>query len=309
MTTTRDYPELPEMPTETAAAGSYAEAALERSELRGGQLVFDNPTGFDQALRQGFFLVRIPEDLDPGPADLFAAHFYEPLGGDELDTYRGFADAEVPGDYQGYFDREHDQWENFYIEMGNWPLLPDAVARVGRQMTDLGIAVLRSVLAYIELPEQDWSLVTSGLSDKAGHQMLAFNHFRPEKDVRGSKFHRDSGWVTILRSIEPGLLAVIDGELSAINPVPGYFVANFGSSIEVLAEQLPKPVRANVHGVAQTERRPGQPHRWSYVTFLDSALAGTIYRYEDGVPRAVQSVAEFAVQEVNRTYDKDDKVL
>ena len=33
-----------------------------------------------------------------------------------------------PGAYQGYFDREHDQWENFYIEQANWALLPAGVA-------------------------------------------------------------------------------------------------------------------------------------------------------------------------------------
>jgi len=133
--------------------------------------------------------------------------------------------------------------------------------------------------------------------------MLAFNHFRSTKDTRGSKFHRDSGWVTVLRSTEPGLLALIDGELRSVDPVPGYFIVNFGSSLEVLTERLPAPVRANVHGVAHTRRAPGTPDRTSYAIFLDSALGGTIHRWEDNTAHPVQSVAEFAEQEVNRTYD------
>ncbi|MGP3999533.1 2OG-Fe(II) oxygenase family protein [Streptomyces sp. 8N706] len=300
---------LPPMPGERAAAQEYPPVELERSRVDSERLVFERPGGFERALTQGFFLVRVPDDVDTTAGDRFAAHFYEPFKGDGLDAYRGFQEIEVEGDYQGYFDREHDQWENFYIQRSNWALLPADVARLGHRMTDLGITILRDVLAGLGLPERDWAEVTGGLTERRGHQMLAFNHFRPEKAVRGSKFHRDSGWVTILRSVEPGLLALIEGQLGSIHPEPGYFVVNFGSSIEVLTERLPRPVRANVHGVVRTERAPGQPDRTSYVTFLDSDLAGTIYRYEAGEPRAVQSVADFAVQEVSRTYDDNDSGL
>lgn len=304
-TTARTGVRLPTMPGERAAAHDYPRIELERSWLDGGRLRFERPGGFDRALEQGFFLVKIPDGVDTTAGDRLAAHFQEAPTGDALDPYRGYRDIEIPGAYQGYFDREHDQWENLYVEAANWGHLPPDVARLGRSMADLGIAVLRNVLAHLGLPESDWPTVTGGLSEHRGHQMLAFNHFRPEKAVRGSKFHRDSGWVTILRSVEPGLLALIENALWAVHPEPGYFVANFGSSIEVLTERLPRPVRASVHGVVRTERAEGQPHRTSYVTFLDSDLAGTIHRYEDGRPRAVQPVADFAVQEVSRTYDDD----
>ncbi|MGJ5833729.1 2OG-Fe(II) oxygenase family protein [Streptomyces ossamyceticus] len=306
---------LPPMPGEREASDRCPSIELERSTVVDGQLVFERPNGLLRALTHGFFLIRIPEGLDLAGADAFAAHFFEdptgeePDGGDGLDHFRGFRHLAVPGDYQGYFDREHDQWENFYIARENWPMLPPGVAAAGERLADLGITVLRSVLGSLGLPEEDWAEVTGGLTDQQGHQMLAFNHFRPEKEVRGSKFHRDSGWVTILRSVEPGLLALIDGTLSSIDPVPGYFIANFGSSIEVLTELLPTPVRANVHGVVRTQRVTGQPHRTSYVIFLDSDLDGTIYRYEDGRPRAIQSMRDFAVQEVNRTYDNENSGL
>ena len=278
----------------------------------GNELVFEDPAGFDRALSQGFFLVKIPEGVSVGPGDRFAAHFFEKKrgGGDELDRFRGFRDAKVCGDYQGYFDREFDQWENFYIELDNWEnCLPSDVTRLGHDMTDLGIAILRSVLRHVGIPREEWSLVTSGLSEKRGHQMLAFNHFRSEKQMRGTKFHRDSGWVTVLRSVAPGLVALIEDKLWSVNPTPGYFIANFGSSIEVLTLQLARPVRASIHGVARTERAPGEGDRCSYVVFLDSNLAGTIYRHENGMPKAEQTVAEFAVQEVGRTYDDDNEHL
>ena len=88
--------------------------------------------------------------------------------------------------------------------------------------------------------------------------MFGFNHFRTSKPIRGSKFHRDSGWVTVLRSTEPGLIAYIDGQLRSINPLPGHLIINFGSSMEVLSEHLSRKVHANVHGVARTERASGR---------------------------------------------------
>lgn len=165
------------------------------------------------------------------------------------------------------------------------------------------------MLQRLAIPRQLWAQLTGGLSEGGGHQLFAFNHFRSDKPTRGSKFHRDSGWVTVLRSIEPGLLAHIDGELHAVNPEPGYFIVNFGSSLEVLSEDMVQPVRANVHGVARTVRQAGQADRYSYVVFLDSDLSGDIYRWAADGMQKVQSVAEFAVQEVARTYDAHDQQL
>ena len=307
--TVRPPVHLPPMPGEREAAKTYLPIPMARSQIIGERLVFDETNGFTRALAQGFFLVRIPEGVDTTAGDLFAANFFKSCDGGELDCFKGYRNAVVPGEYQGYFDRENDQWENFYIELANWALLPSDVTLLGHQMTDIGIKILRNVLKFLDIPQCEWTKLTSGLSNKLGHQMLAFNHFRSDKPMRGSKFHRDSGWVTVLRSTEPGLLALVEGKLGAINPEPGYFIVNFGSSIEVLTEGFLTPVHANVHGVARTEREAGQAERISYVVFLDSNLAGTIYRYENGKPQALQSVAEFAVQEVSRTYDNNDRDL
>lgn len=304
LTTYRKSVVLPKMGDKSEATKKYPVIELERAHIVDDQLIFDSVEKFDHVLRQGFFLVKIPKNVDTTPGDIFAREFHQSkYGDDEMDSFRGYRNLEVPGDYQGYFDREHDQWENFYIEKSNWDLLPPSVVILGQQMTKIGIIILRSVLQYLNLPQQDWPIVSGGLSDNQGHQMLAFNHFRSEKNIRGCKFHRDSGWVTVLRSTEPGLLAFIDDRLWAINPVPEYFIVNFGSSIEVLTENLPKPVRANIHGVVRTHANPKKPNRTSYVTFLDSSLDGAIYQYRNGTPEAIQSVADFAIQEVTRTYD------
>jgi hypothetical protein len=297
------------MPDENEAGRLYPACDMARARFEREVLRFDEANGFDRALNDGFFLLKIPNGVELDAGDRFARHFFEPRADGELAPYTGYRSCIVPGDYQGYFDREHDQWENFYIERSNWGMLPAAVARTGEAMSGIGIGILRATLGHLGIPETEWDRLTGGLTAKRGHQMLAFNHFRSNKRVRGSKFHRDSGWVTVLRSTAPGLLAYIDDSLRTINPEAGYFIINFGSSIEVLTERLPKPVRANIHGVARTIRRHGGQERVSYVVFLDSDLRGDIYQYRGDAPVRVQSVKDFAIQEVARTYDGVEHLL
>ena len=270
---------LPPMPDEHEASRLYATCDMARARFEHDALRFDEANGFDRALSDGFFLLKIPKGVELDAGDRFARYFFEPRADGELAPYTGYRDCILPGDYQGYFDREHDQWENFYIERRNWGMLPAAVAHTGEVMSAIGIGVLRATLDHLGIPEAEWDTLTGGLTAKRGHQMLAFNHFRSDKRARGSKFHRDSGWVTVLRSTAPGLLAYIDDGLRAINPEAGYFIINFGSSIEVLTERLPKRVRANIHGVARTICRHDGQERVSYVVFLDSDLGGDIYQY------------------------------
>ncbi|MDT0263921.1 2OG-Fe(II) oxygenase family protein [Jatrophihabitans lederbergiae] len=299
------------MPIESVALESYPRAALQRGRLVDDALVFEIADGLGRALADGFFLLQMPADFSVSAMDAFCANFFKPAddGSAALTEYRGFRDRAVPGDYQGYFDREHDQWENFYVERANWGVLPEPVAAEGAALVGIGIAVLRSILRSLAIPERSWQQVTGGLAGSGGHRMLAFNHFRSEKKTRGCKFHRDSGWVTVLRSIEPGLVALISDELQTIWPEDGHLIVNFGSSIEVLTAHLPTPVRASVHGVVQTEREQASQDRLSYVAFLDSDLTADIFEMRDGEPQYVEAVAEFAVREVARTYDDDNAHL
>ncbi|NHB90623.1 2OG-Fe(II) oxygenase family protein [Photorhabdus cinerea] len=306
--TMRSPIKLPPMPSEIIAAKTYKSANIVRSHLEGDDLVFTDDDGFNQAIRHGFFLLEVPSYMDFEYGDRFAYHFFEPATEGELRPYTGFKSCTFSNGYEGYFDRKHDQWENFYLERKHWNLIPTEVATLGRQMAHIGICILRSVLNHVGIPRSDWELVTDGLSEGLGHQMLGFNHYRSEKATRGSKFHRDLGWITILRTTERGLLAYIDDELLAIDPVPGYLIINFGSSIEVLTEDLMTKVRANIHGVVRTERN-GQRDRMSYVMLLDNNATGNIYKYGSKGPIKVQSVKDFATQELGRTYDSNDSVL
>lgn len=301
---------LPSMPSDIEGLNKLSKIEMPKGEIIDGNLIFKNQANdFTKALELGFFLVKIPSEIDLSPGDRFVKNFFKPKDGNtNLDQYRGYKEVDLGQPYQGYFDREFDQWENFYIESSNWQkYLTPPLVLLGNQITDLGITILRNVLKYLQIPEQIWTKVTSGLSDKKGHHMLAFNHFRSNKAVRGTKFHRDSGWVTVLRSWEPGLVALINDKIYAIDPVDKYFIINFGSSIEVLTGALNTPARGNIHGVLRTIRKVTEEDRYSYVVFLDSNLSGKIYQLDTKMnPQFLQTVADFAVQEVSRTYDDDN---
>lgn len=303
---------LPAMPVESIALDRYPPAVLQRSRLDGDSetLLFDAGDGLDKALADGFFMLRMPDNSSVEAMDRFCGNFFrsaDPTS--SAAEYQGFRDRHVPGEYQGFFDREHDQWENFYVEQANWGVLPKPVAEEGATLVATGTTILRSILRSLAIPEDRWEKLTGGLATTGGHRMLAFNHFRSEKQTRGCKFHRDSGWVTVLRSTEPGLVALIGDELQMIWPEEGQLIINFGSSIEVLTAHLPTPVRASVHGVVQTQRENPDRDRLSYVAFLDSDLLGDIFEMRDGEPRYVETVAELAVREVSRTYDDDNAHL
>jgi len=306
--TVRERLRIPNMPTDTEELIKLPEFNMHKAEMINDELIFEAPNYFDEVLKAGFFLLKIPNEIDLTSTDLFVNNFYKEKNGDLHDKYKGYKNIELPGDYQGYFDRPHDQWENFYIEANNWQAyLPTDVAMTGNLMAKLGINIIKNILKKLSIPISDWNKITSGLTNNQGHKMLAFNHFRPEKVMRGTKLHRDSGWVTVLRSTEPGLVAYINNHLYAINPMPNHFIINFGSSFEVLTEALLTPVRANIHGVVKTLKAPHRnAGRTSYVVFLDSDLSGNIYRYENDKAISIQSMKEFAIQEVGRTYDDGD---
>ena len=70
-------------------------AWLETARPTGETIVFERTGGLERALRLGFFLVRVPPDLDLAPALMLARHFNEPRGrfADGRDAYRGFREA------------------------------------------------------------------------------------------------------------------------------------------------------------------------------------------------------------------------
>ena len=124
------------------------------------------------------------------------------------------------------------------------------------------------------------------------------------------------GWVTVLRSLEPGLEVHRDGGWYPIDPVPGTFIVDFGCAMEILTRHTRTPVAAVAHRV--TEQPPVRPasggDRFSYALFVDSSLDETacpgLFRYEPGVGLNLEmSFATFLSDILRNTYREDTSGL
>jgi isopenicillin N synthase-like dioxygenase len=178
-------------------------------------------------------------------------------------------------------------------------------------MRDLALNVLRGVLQKLDLPPDIWDEATGRAVSGAGTYHLTFNHFRSDLRARGLNVHKDSGWVTVLRSIEPGLEVLRGDRWLPITPIPDHFIINFGCAMEILTRRTQTPVAAVAHRVHEVAARPtGMPHRFSYALFVDSSLDEKVcpglLRYERDHGLALEvSFKTFLKQILDNTYQAD----
>ncbi|MDH6575308.1 2OG-Fe(II) oxygenase family protein [Kitasatospora sp. MAP5-34] len=290
----------------------------EHARLSGGGLEFDRPDGLRRALRDGFFFVDQPAGTKLAAGDRFAERFYLPAVVDHADPYCGHRELTERqiAPRQGYFSRDEDQTEQFFLESRHWDaVFPAALVRQAEAMRDFSLSVLRAVLCHLDLPERLWDEATGHSLSQQGTYHLTFNHFRPEVRARGLNIHKDSGWVTVLRSVEPGLEVDRAGRWCPIDPLPGTFIVNFGCAMEILTRETATPVAAVAHRVAEQPRgRADRPDRWSYALFVDSSLDREVspglfgYSAERGL-RLVADFDQFLTEIVRNTYQRDTSGL
>jgi len=287
------------------------------SLAEGTGLVFEEDGGLDQALSDGFFFLRPPTKVKLWPGDRFAQEFYRPSGGTDtpFDRFRGFTSLNEDrlGKHQGYFCRDQDQTEQFFLESASWPTVyPVELAEQAEAMRSLAVEVLRAVLVHLDVPEYLWDTATGHSLSGRGTYTLTFNHFRPEKRARGLNVHKDSGWVTVLRSVEPGLEAYCGGLWKPVDPVEGMFIVNFGCAMEILTRRTRRPVAAVPHRVReQPLGSDGAPDRFSYALFVDSTLDETLcpglYSYNPGDGLEFEGrFSDFLDTILANTYDRDN---
>lgn len=280
-------------------------------------LTFEHKEGLDQALRDGFFFVRTDSEMDLNAGDAFAQNFYLPRTSDQHSgqyPYRGFhhwLESQL-GKHQGYFLRDEDQTEQFFLESASWSsVFPPELTQQAKTMRTLALEVLRAVLVHLEIPEELWDKATGGNISGRGTYTLTFNHFRPEKEKRGLNVHKDSGWVTILRSIEPGLEARQGDSWHPVDPIEGMFIVNFGCAMEILTRRTRRPVAAVPHRVVQQPvKEEAAPDRFSYALFVDSSLDENVspglFAYDDETGLQFESrFDEFLDTILANTYDRD----
>lgn len=279
------------------------ELCLQRARLTGDDLHFEEPGGLQRALRDGFFLLAIPSDLDLRPGITLCREFHRPAapaGRPEHPAgYRGYRDLEGI-----YFDREHFQTEHVLIDGPERARrFPPELLRMTDRMHALARTVLRVVLAELGVREHLWGTVTGNAVDGRGTEWFAANHYRTERDLLGCAPHKDTGFVTVLYIEQEGLEADVDGSWVSIDPVPGHFVVNFGGSFELLTATSDRPVRAVLHRVRQCRPDPAGEDRFSFAAFVNPPATGDLYQLNgDGTARAVRRVEDFLRDFNERTW-------
>lgn len=250
--------------------------APNKATIKRKKLIFEETNGFDRALAEGFFFVRIPCGLDLASAKKFALNFYKPknAGDSSENIFRGYSggpNALFSSELfqNGYIDRENNQAESLYLRPQDLAKFPKKLVVISKVMNIYSRIVLTNFLQHIKIPENIWTEATAGCLDQDNF-VWGFNHYRTEKEKAGTVAHKDSGWVTVLYSEEPGLNAFINDRWVPIHPVPGYFTVNFGALLDVLTKDCkPTAAHASLHRVDQQIKKDvNQADRFSVGLFL-----------------------------------------
>ncbi|MFK0271634.1 2OG-Fe(II) oxygenase family protein [Pseudomonas asiatica] len=224
-----------------------SEATLQKAALEDGKLIFTSSNACLAALHDGIFLLRIPPDFSPDACDLFANNFYKqaPIAS----SFRELKGDTFSDPLLGFHERIN-QIEQFLLERRFWGShYPTDIQSAGEKLTRYSGQLLNSILTLTDIEPQQWSLATGGASETQGSYHLTFNHYRPYAPGIGLASHKDDGFLTILRTTEPGLEINRNDRWEALPPDPCYFVVNFGLSMEILTRNSSTPIRAIMHRV------------------------------------------------------------
>lgn len=237
---------------------------MQRAQLISGDLVFEKEGGFFAAIKDGYFRVEIPEDLDLGVIDTFNRCFYQ--------------DSHITGNEDVYFDRDGFQTEHILVSNDQWSaVLPLTVTQNVLKMELMAQAVLKNTLAFVGIPANLWSVVTGDVFVDSHLSWFAASHYRKDRDFLGCPAHKDTGFVTLLHTQEEGLEYRDKGEWRPIPVTPGALIVHFGQSFEVLTASLDRQVRAILHRVRKTASTC-EPEKHSFAVFLNSFSEKSLYR-------------------------------
>lgn len=265
------------------------EAELVQACFDSGALEFKSLARKRRAFADGIFMLKAPLDIELAAGDAFARGFYR---GDDspYGRFRHVGSDTFADPLLGFHQRAN-QIEQFLLERRFWQAhYPPEIALLGERLNHLSQSVLRSVLAEVGIPEQDWRTATGGCSVLEGSYHLTFNHYRPEVEGCGLNSHKDDGFLTILRTTSPGLEVNRNGEWEWL-PFDGrYFIINFGLSMEILTAGCLQPIAAVMHRVRrQTKDRSSFGHFTS--SGCRPGADQGIYRYvqDRGLERVCES--------------------
>lgn len=258
------------------------------------RLIFETTEDQDVAWKLGVFYLEVPDWLDLGEARRFGRNILDPDS-----PYRSIPQY---SELEGFISLENNQQTKLALRRHRWgEHYPTQIAKFGRQLDDIGRAVIHEVFQQSGIPEHLWSEASGGYSSGLGTAFLNFVHYDTSQPDLGLRPHTDYGFVTILDATSPGLQIELDGQFRDVPVLDGCLVINFGEALNFITQHSNRSVPAIVHRVAS--QASSNPVRYGIVYFANPDLDGVLPQFTvDGQAVGSSSVeALFSRLEENLT--------
>lgn len=234
------------------------------------KLVFESSKDQVRAWELGIFYLKVP-----GWLDLKAARCF---GQEILKADSPYRDIPQYGDLEGFISLENNQQTKLALRRHRWDEhYPTEIAQFGRQLDDIGRAVMGEVFCQSGIPEPLWSEASGGYSSGEGTAFLNFVHYDTAQPDLGLRPHTDYGFVTILDATSPGLQIELEGQFCDVPVLDGHLVINFGEALHFITQHSNRSVAAIVHRV--TSQGAENPVRHGIVYFANPDLDGALKQF------------------------------
>ena len=234
------------------------------------RLMFQNSEDQDVVWKLGVFYLKVPDWLDLEQARSF--------GRDILDPQSPYRTIPQYGELEGFISLENNQQTKLALRRHRWDEhYPTEIARFGRQLDDIGRAVIREVFRQSGIPEELWANASGGYSSGQGTAFLNFVHYDTSQPDLGLRPHTDYGFVTILDATSPGLQIELEGQFRDVPVLDGHLVINFGEALNFITQHSNRSVAAIVHRV--TSQAASNPVRHGIVYFANPDLDGLVKQF------------------------------
>ena len=233
--------------------------------------MFQNSEDQDVVWKLGVFYLKVPDWLDLEVARRF--------GRDILDLKSPYRNIPQYGELEGFISLENNQQTKLALRRHRWDEhYPTEIAQFGRQLDDIGRAVIREVFRQSGIPEHLWTDASGGYSSGQGTAFLNFVHYDTSQPDLGLRPHTDYGFVTILDATSPGLQIELDGQFRDVPVLDGHLVINFGEALNFITQHSNRSVAAIVHRV--TSQAASNPVRHGIVYFANPDLDGSLKQFD-----------------------------
>ena len=234
-------------------------------------LAFASDSDLEVAWDLGLFYLKTPDELDLESARQF--------GKGLIATDSPYRQVPQFGELEGFIALENNQQTKLALRRERWDQhYPEHIAVFGRQLDNIGIAIIRAVLRQSGIPEALWDRASGGYASGGGDAFLNFVHYDTRTPDWGLRPHTDYGFVTILDTSAPGLQIEVNGGFEDVPVLPGHLIINFGEALNFITAHSDHAVSAVTHRVLSQQSTDRVRH--GIVYFANPDLDGMLWQFD-----------------------------